>query len=73
MKRLVRYVALAGTTLFGILFLFVALDVVSHYNYKHHRFSPFLRDETEEAVWITVGFVISVATYLYSVRTMRSK
>ncbi len=73
MKRILRYVALAGTTLFGILFLFVVLDVASHYNYRHHRFGPFFRDETNEAVWITFGFAISAATYVYLVRNMRSR
>jgi hypothetical protein len=73
MKLVLRLLALIVATVCGIAFLIDIATLLLNYNYKHHRFLPFIveRSYITDTIWFGVGFVCSVILYLYSVRKMR--
>jgi hypothetical protein len=73
MKRALRLFALASATVCGIAFLLDIVTLLLNYNYKHHRFLPFIveRGYITDTIWFGLSFLGFGILYLYLVRRMR--
>jgi hypothetical protein len=71
MKWTVRLLALASTTVCGIVFLHDIATLLLRYNYAHHRFPPYVVHYIPETIWFGLGFLCSGILYFYLVRRMR--
>jgi len=73
MKLALRLLALIVTTVCGIAFLMDIATLLLNYNYKHHRFLPFIVEHgyITDTIWLGIGFVCSGILYLHLVRKMR--
>ena len=71
MKWTLRLLALASATVCGITFLIEIVTLLLTYNYKHHRFPPYVMSDISYAKWFGLGLLGSGILYLYLVRNMR--
>lgn len=71
MRGVLRLVASICTTVFGIAFLMDVVGLLYNYNYKFHRFPPYMAGYIRLTVWFAIGFICSLISYLYLVHKMR--
>jgi len=69
MKWTVRILALVSTTVCGIAFLIEIVALLVSYNYKHHRFPPWVVPHISYAIWF--GFALLCSGTVYLLRKMR--
>jgi len=71
MKWFLRVLALASTTVCGIFVLTFVCLLPRNYNWKHHRFPPYITEDLHTVIWVAFVFLCSGVLYLYLVRKMR--